>query len=50
MFLSLFCICARLIGPKNLIFILLAVSVDDMAGTAEERCSRIALGKTRWKR
>merc|ERR1719330_170282 len=33
MLLSLLCICARLIGPKKVIFILLAVSVDDMAKT-----------------
>merc|ERR1740121_1087263 len=36
MLLSRLCICARLIGPKRVIFILLAVSVDDMAGTTEE--------------
>merc|ERR1719469_1079798 len=40
MLLSLLCICARLIGPRKVIFILFAVSVDDMAKTF--RCERAA--------
>merc|ERR1719215_45391 len=38
--LSLFCICALLIGPKNWIFSLFAVSVDDMAAERLRRKSR----------
>merc|ERR1719277_1762608 len=33
--LSLLCICARLIGPSRVIFILFAVSVDDMAKSSD---------------
>merc|ERR1719468_184405 len=37
MFFSLLCICARFMGPRRVIFILFAVSVEDIAPKLERR-------------
>merc|ERR1740130_1040569 len=39
---SFACICARLIGPRSKIFILFAVSVDDIVRSVDEPWKKVA--------